>query len=93
MGSLGFYFYFVCMGVLPAYLCSRYVVPLETRRGPGFPGIVETEGCEQPCGCWELNMGLREEQPVPVGTVASLQLLLFNFDTGTHMSLWLAWNQ
>jgi hypothetical protein len=32
-----------------------------------------TDGCEPPCGCWELNSELREEQSVLLTTEPSLQ--------------------
>jgi hypothetical protein len=32
-----------------------------------------TDGCEPPCGCWELNSGPLEEQPVLLTTEPSLQ--------------------
>lgn len=31
-------------------------------RDVGVPGIVVSDGCEQPCECWELNTGTLEEQ-------------------------------
>ena len=31
------------------------------------------DGCEPPCGCWELNSGPLEEQPVLLTTEPSLQ--------------------
>jgi len=34
-----------------------------------------TDGCEPPCGCWELNSGPLEEQPVLLTTEPSLQPL------------------
>jgi hypothetical protein len=34
-----------------------------------------TNGCELPCGCWELNPGLQEEEPVLLTTEPSLQAL------------------
>ena len=33
-----------------------------------------TDGCEAPCGCWELNSGLLEEQSVLLTTEPSLYL-------------------
>ena len=35
-----------------------------------------TDDCESPCGCWELNSGPLEEQPVLLTTEPSLQSLL-----------------
>ena len=32
-----------------------------------------TDGCEPPCGCWELNLGPLEEQSVFLTTEPSLQ--------------------
>jgi hypothetical protein len=32
-----------------------------------------TDGCEPPCGCWELNSGLLEEQSVLLTAEPSLQ--------------------
>jgi hypothetical protein len=32
-----------------------------------------TDGCESPCGCWELNSGPREEKSVLLATEPSLQ--------------------
>lgn len=32
-----------------------------------------TDGCEPPCGCWELNSGPLEEQSVPLSSESSLQ--------------------
>ena len=32
------------------------------------------DGCEQPCGCWELNSGPLEEQPALLTADPSLQL-------------------
>jgi hypothetical protein len=37
------------------------------------------EGCEPPCGCWDLNSGPSEEQLVLLTTEPSLQLNLIVF--------------
>jgi hypothetical protein len=42
-----------------------------TRRGRTSDSI--TDGCEPPCGCWELNSGPLEEQSVLLTTEPSLQ--------------------
>jgi hypothetical protein len=34
----------------------------------------DTDGCEPPCGCWELNSGPLEEQSVLLTTEPLLQL-------------------
>jgi hypothetical protein len=36
--------------------------------GIGSPGIGVIDSCELPCGCWELNLGPLEEQPVLLTT-------------------------
>ena len=36
-------------------------------------GIVATDGCELPCGCWQLDLGPLQEQPVLLTTESSLQ--------------------
>jgi hypothetical protein len=37
------------------------------------PGTGVTDGCELPCGCWKLNPGPLEEQPVLLTAKPSLQ--------------------
>jgi hypothetical protein len=39
-------------------------VPLEARECVGSSGTGITDGCELPCGSWELNPGPLEKQPV-----------------------------
>ena len=41
--------------------------------GVRFPGAGVTDSCEPPCGCWELNLGPLEEQPVLIDAEQSLQ--------------------
>ena len=38
-----------------------------------------TDGCVPPCGCWELNSGPLEGQPVLLTTEPSLQPSSFSF--------------
>jgi len=38
-----------------------------------------TDGCEPPCGCWDLNSGPLEEQSVLLTTEPILQLLISFF--------------
>lgn len=35
--------------------------PWKPEKGLGFPGSVVINGCEPPCGFWELNTGLLQE--------------------------------
>ena len=44
-------------------------MPVCQRRAPD----VSTDGCEPPYGCWELNSGPLEEQPVLLTSEPSLQ--------------------
>jgi hypothetical protein len=44
---------------------------------------IESHGCEPPCGCWELNSGPLEEQPVPLTAEPSLSLLICNYNFTT----------
>ena len=38
-----------------------------------------TDGCEPPCGCFELNSGYLEEQPVLLTTEPTLATTIFFF--------------
>jgi hypothetical protein len=40
-----------------------------------------TDGCEPPCGCWELNSGSLEEESVLLTTEPSLQPYLDSFNS------------
>ena len=55
---------FACIYV--HYLCPWY--PGRTEEAIGSPGVVVTDGCEPPCGCWELNPGPLLEQQVLITT-------------------------
>jgi len=57
------------MSVLLAcmYVHSVYLVAMEVRPGTGV-----TDGCEPPCGCWEVNPGPLPEQKVLLATEPSL---------------------
>lgn len=61
---------FVCdvCGVLPACLC--------TTGGIGYFGTEATDVCEPPCGSWDSNLGLLEEQPLFLNIELSLQPLI-----------------
>ena len=52
--------------------CLR--APMEASRERQIPpGNGLTDGCELPCGCWELNPGPLEDQPVLLTAEPSLQ--------------------
>jgi len=46
-----------------------------------LPGPI-TDSCEPPCGCWELNSGPLEEQPLLLTSGPSLQPLVLCFYMG-----------
>ena len=57
--------------------CALVFCPHECLcKGVGSPGTVITESCEQPCRCWESNVGPLEEQPVLLITKPSLRPLI-----------------
>ena len=45
-----------------------------------------TDGCEPPCGCWELNSGPLEEQAMLLTSEPSLQPCCFVFETRFHVA-------
>ena len=65
------------MGTLPAWISVYRVYDQYTEspeEGFGFPGTEFTNGFKLPCGCWESNQGLLQEQPVLLtATELSLQ--------------------
>jgi len=67
-----FYLY-VCMHVHPVCAwCLR-----RSEEGIRSPGTGDKEGCEPPCGFWELNLGPLQEQQVLLTTEPSLQPPIF----------------
>lgn len=63
-----------CLQVCLCTTCTSDVHTGQKRvSDPSRPGV--TEGCELPCGCWELNPGPLQEQPVLLATEPSLQPL------------------
>lgn len=51
--------------------------PWKLGEGVGPSGTGVTDGYEPPCGCWELNLGPLEEQPVLVTIELSHQPFCF----------------
>ncbi|KAM7329170.1 hypothetical protein ACRRTK_010783 [Alexandromys fortis] len=58
-------------------------MPAHQRRAPDL--IID--GCEPPCGCWELNSGPLEEQPVLLTSEPSLQPTRKHFDKRQNETL------
>jgi hypothetical protein len=68
MNYISVFFFKNCLFILCIWvLCSC----LQTHQKRASDPI--TDGCEPPCGCWELNSGPLEEQPVSLTTEPSLQ--------------------
>lgn len=64
------------MDLLPVYMSifhMHFGAYWRPEEAIGSPESGVTEGCELPCGCWELNLGCLEEQQVLFTTVPSLQ--------------------
>lgn len=55
--------------------CVRAWCPKRLEQGVGSPKFGVTDDCELPCGCWELNPGLVQEQYILLTAEPSLQLL------------------
>jgi hypothetical protein len=69
--------FFVCLLFLKFYFIIYFMhistPPLLSSTHQKSPSDPITNGCEPPCGCWELNSGPQEEQLVLLTTEPSLQ--------------------
>ena len=76
------------MSVLPACMSVHQHLPGthgDRKKASNFHGTEDTEGCEQPCGCWELNLCLLEKQPGLLAAEPSLKSVHpFTFKTDLH---------
>jgi hypothetical protein len=68
------------------------------QEGVGSSGTEVTDGCESPCGCWELNPGPLEKQPVlnhrafsPAPYVSVLRGVHSNNEACKYFSLTTSW--
>ena len=64
------------MSVLLECMLEHHIlgVPMKDRGGGiRAPGTAVSGFCELPCGCWEPNLGLLQEQPVLLTTKLFLQ--------------------
>jgi hypothetical protein len=64
---------------------SVYVYVYTPEESMGSSGSTVITGCEPPCGCWELNSGPLEDEPVLLTTEPSLSSpkpLSFKFRNG-----------
>ena len=71
------------MGILPNSISAQHIcgVHTEVSREHQIPWTWITDGCESPCGCWDLNPGPLEEQPVLLTAEPSLQPLMWPLPT------------
>jgi hypothetical protein len=65
------------------YFCILFMNPLSAY----MPEESITDGCEPPCGCWELNSGPLEEQPLTAEPSFQLKSLICNMLSTDHDSL------
>jgi hypothetical protein len=61
----------VCLVKIYLFIICKYTVAV-IRHQKRESGLV-TDGCELPCGCWDLNSGPSEEQSVLLTAEPSLQ--------------------
>ena len=64
-----FLFFFFNIYLFIMYTIFCLCMPAGQKRAPDLI----TDGCEPPCGCWELNSGPLEEQAMLLTTEPSLQ--------------------
>jgi hypothetical protein len=73
----GFFFLFFLKKIYLFHVCGYIVTVFRyTLRRHLIP---ISDGCELPCGCWELNSGPLEEQSMLWTAAPSLQVCLFTF--------------
>lgn len=59
-----FHYFFVCINVLPTYICATHCVLGTLRSQSGCPGMRVTDVCKPPHGCWELKTGWLQDKQV-----------------------------
>jgi hypothetical protein len=73
--SWGFVFFFKDLFIICKYTVAVFKTPQK-----GASDLI-TEGCEPPCGCWDLNSGPSEEQSGLLSAEPSLQPLVVGLYT------------
>ena len=68
-------FFNIYLFIYYVYNILSVCMPAGQKRAPDLI----TDGCEPPCGGWELNSGHLEEQAMLLTSEPSLQPLLFSF--------------
>lgn len=58
------FYVYGCPADMYVYVLCICLVLEEARRRHQIPGTEVSHGCGLPCGCWELSMGLLQEQQV-----------------------------
>ena len=71
--------FFCLFFFLKSYLFIICKHTITVFRHPRRDSVIITDGCEPPCGCWDLNSGPSEEQSVLLTTEPSLQPFLKKF--------------
>ena len=73
LGSLSPYSFFFSFFKIYLFIFVYTVLPVYMSAGQKREPDLITDVCEPPCGCWELNSGLLEEQSVLLSSEPSLQ--------------------
>jgi hypothetical protein len=73
---------FVCLFVCLFIICNSCLQTLQERESD-----LVMDGCEPPCGCWDLNSGPLEGQSVLLTTEPSPQPLKVNFYEDTNIQI------
>jgi hypothetical protein len=74
-------FFVVFRFIYYVYSVLPVCMPAGQKRAPDL--IID--GCEPPCGCWELNSGPLEKQPVLLIFEPSLQPFVLYFEAGSQL--------
>ena len=71
------------------HICAQYTKQLEV--GIGLPGTGVKGGFELTCGCWELNPGPLQEQPVLLTTEHLSESYFFFFFNNIVLGMIVVW--
>ena len=75
-----------CFSYIYVYVGTQtwYQYQWSLEEDSGYPETEVTDGCKPPCGCWELNLGNLEEQPVFLTMELPFQTFFFSFLVFRH---------
>jgi hypothetical protein len=74
-----FFYLFIFKILFIYFYLYEYTVVVFRHTPVEYASAPITDGCEPPCGCWELNSGPMREQSVLLASEPSLQLHLYLF--------------